>query len=312
MINLFLLIVSMPLLAFSNEIWGYLMQGEEKNFPIQSGITDIAHFSSSVQADGTLSDNLDLPPEVINASPDVRRHIVITAPWNSDLYHHYLNPDLPFRETIIQEIKALSKPYDGVQIDFEGISSRDGTAFLNFLIQLKKSLPKDKILSVAVMARWEDHKKKYPRDAYDYPLISRIVDRVIIMAYDEHYRTGPPGPIASINWCIPIFNYALKTIPKNKLIMGIPLYGRAWQTKTLSKAYKHHELVEELKKRSTQSDINSKTGGHFSFNEKVKVEVYHETIESINAKKNLYLSGKIKGLAYWRISQEPEQFKFTK
>ena len=81
------------------------MQGEEKNFPIQSGITDIAHFSSSVQADGTLSDNLDLPPEVINASPDVRRHIVITAPWNSDLYHHYLNPDLPFRETIIKKLK---------------------------------------------------------------------------------------------------------------------------------------------------------------------------------------------------------------
>ena len=67
----------MPLLAFSNEIWGYLMQGEEKNFPIQSESLILVHFSSSVQADGTLSDNLNLPPEVINASLDVRRHIVV-------------------------------------------------------------------------------------------------------------------------------------------------------------------------------------------------------------------------------------------
>ena len=52
--------------------------------------------------------------------------------------------------------------------------------------------------------------------------------------------------------------------------MGIPLYGRAWQTKTLSKAYKHHKLVEELKKRSTQSDINSAYRSHFSFTEKGK------------------------------------------
>ena len=42
------------------------------------------------------------------------------------------------------------------------------------------------------MARWAEHKQKNPRDAFDYPLIGRIADRVIIMAYDEHYRTGLP------------------------------------------------------------------------------------------------------------------------
>ena len=310
MIQLFLLLIALPTFAISGEVWGYLMQGEERYFPTESSITDIAHFSASVQADGTLKNPLKAPPELTHADATIRRHLVITAPWNSDLYHHYLNPDLPFRDRIIQQIVEHTHPYDGVQIDFEGIASRDGTAFLNFLIQLKKTLPEDKIFSVAVMARGAAHKQKHPRDPYDYPFIGRIADRIIIMAYDEHYRTGPPGPIASLDWCKSIYEYARQTIPAHKLIMGIPLYGRAWQPKTLAKAYKNRDLQKEITNRSITPQINLETGGHFTFTETVSIEVYHETLKSIQAKQQLYLSHPIGGTAYWRISQEPADFHF--
>ncbi|MFL2860784.1 MAG: glycosyl hydrolase family 18 protein [Pontiellaceae bacterium] len=310
MIQLFLLFIALPTFALSSEVWGYLMQGEERFFPVKTSITDIAHFSATVQADGTLKNPLQTPPQLPHANEIIRHHLVITAPWNSDLYHHYFDPDLPFRDRIIQQIVQHTKPYDGVQIDFEGISSRDGTAFLNFLIQLKKNLPEDKLFSVAVMARWAAHKQNHPRDPYDYPIIGRIADRVIIMAYDEHYRTGTPGPIASLDWCKPIYEYALHTIPAHKLIMGIPLYGRAWQPETLAKAYKNRELQKELRTRSITPLIDLEIGGHFSFTETVSIEVYHETLESIRAKQQLYLSHPIGGTAYWRIGQEPAQFYF--
>ena len=58
MIRLLTIMLSLPLLAQSAEIWAYLMQGEESLFPAQSGITDIAHFSASIQADGTLKNRL--------------------------------------------------------------------------------------------------------------------------------------------------------------------------------------------------------------------------------------------------------------
>ena len=64
-------------------------------------------------------------------------------------------------------------------------------------IVAKKALPPGKIFSVAVMARWAEHKQKNPSDAFDYPFIGMIADRVIVMAYDEHYRGGGPGPIIS-------------------------------------------------------------------------------------------------------------------
>ena len=62
MIRLVTIMLSLPLLAQSAEIWAYLMQGEESLFPAQSGITDIAHFSASIQADGSLKNRLATLP----------------------------------------------------------------------------------------------------------------------------------------------------------------------------------------------------------------------------------------------------------
>lgn len=309
MIKIFLII----LLAISSvvaeyEVWGYLMKGEESFYPLKSSITDIAHFDSKVKKDGSLSSGLNKPPILDNIPSSTRHHLVITAPYNADLFHHYLNEDLPFRSNIIHNIVKKSKFFDGIQIDFEGIGSDDGSAFLNFLITLKNNLPKDKILSVAVMARWESHKKKFPLDAYDYKIIGKIADRVIIMAYDEHWRTGKAGPIASYAWCNEIFDHTLNTIPSKKIIMGIPLYGRAWQEDIKPKVSKQIEIDKELNNRNLTSIKDPKNGGSFIYSQLSKVQVFHETLESIKNKQDLYLSKSIQGLAYWRIGQEPIGF----
>ena len=290
------------------ETWAYLMKGEEKYFPASSPITDVACFSASVDADGRLSGGHEAPPALAGVHRDARYHLVVTIPWNTTLAHIYLDPGLPFRDRIIQDIVDRSKPFDGVQIDFESISSEDGTAYLNFLAAVKKALPKDKIFSVAVMARWADHKKKNPNDAFDYAFIGMIADRVVVMAYDEHFRSGPPGPVASLPWCRNIYDYAVSTIPSGKLVMGIPLYGRGWQTPTLAKAYKNREVVEELAQKGLKSTWDPDTGGTYSFSETVTVNVHYETTQSLNAKLNLYSTKPIQGVAYWRIGQEPDGF----
>ena len=210
------------------ETWAYLMKGEEKHFPAQSPITDVGCFSAAVNGDGNLTGGHMTPPVLPGANADTRYHLVITIPWSTTLAHIYLDPKLPFRQRIIDGILERCKPFDGVQIDIESVSSKDGTNYLNFLAAVKKALPKDKLFSVAVMARWESHKQKNPDDAFDYPFIGMMADRVIIMAYDEHYRGGSAGPVASLPWCRDIYEYALKTIPRDKLVMGIPLYGRGW------------------------------------------------------------------------------------
>jgi spore germination protein len=290
------------------ETWAYLMKGEEKYFPATSPITDVACFSAVVDGDGNLSGGHMAPPALPGANPGTRYHLVVTIPWNATLAHIYLDPELPFRDRIVAGIVERVKPFQGVQIDFESISKHDGTAYLNFLAAVKKALPKDKCFSVAVMARWEDHKRKNQDDAFDYPFIAMIADRVVVMAYDEHYSGGSHGPVASLPWCTEIYAYALKNIPAKKLVMGLPLYGRGWQTPTLAKAYKHREVVAEMRDRGIRPSNDRNTGGAFSFEETVTINVHFETIQSLEAKTALYGSHPIQGIALWRISQEPDGF----
>jgi spore germination protein len=135
-----------------------------------------------------------------------------------------------------------------------------------------------------------------------------IADRVVVMAYDEHYRGGGPGPIASLPWCEKIYSYALKNISSDKLVMGIPLYGRSWQAPSLAQAYKNPEILAELHDKGITPSNDSKTGGSYSYTETTTITVHYETISSLTAKLSLYGQRPIRGVAYWRISQEPEDF----
>jgi spore germination protein YaaH len=287
------------------ETWAYLMKGEEEHYPASSSITDVACFSASVDGNGSLTGGHLAPPDLPG---NIRYHLVITMPWNATLAHIYLNPEEPFRDRIIRAIVERSEPFDGVQIDFESIAKEDGTAYLNFLAALKKALPRDKLFSVAVMARWEAHKQKNPSDAFDYPFIGMIADRVVVMAYDEHYRGGQAGPIASLPWCEKIYDYALKTIAPEKLIMGIPLYGRSWQKESLARAYRNPDVLANLQQAGAELKSDPSTGGSYTYSANVTIAVHFENMASLDAKLKLYASEPTCGVAFWRISQEPAGF----
>jgi spore germination protein YaaH len=66
------------------------------------------------------------------------------------------------------------------------------------------------------------------RGAYDIGAIAKYVDLVCLMTYDQHTRWTMPGPVAGWQWTIDNLDYALATVPKEKLSLGIPLYGYHW------------------------------------------------------------------------------------
>ncbi len=284
------------------ELWGYVTIGEEMSFSTNYPVSDVGYFVNPVNSYS------DFPsvPERSQKFPGYKGRVHLVIPGNSAAHTHLLlDPKLPLRNKIIKRIIAETKEYDGLQIDWESVMKADDENFRTFLKILKKKL-KGKTLSVAVPARV----KKLERDAYDYAELSKIVDRIIVMAYDEHWSTSAPGPVASTAWCKRIMDFAKSVIPEEKLVMGCHFYARAWNNEDVgNKAYRMYK-IEDIIRSNKVSDFKESDGGDlsFTFEKKTRVSVYYDTPDSVAQRCRMYFENGIKKLSFWRVGQESPEF----
>ena len=284
------------------EIWGYVMIGEEKSLSADYPISDVGYFVNAVN---NFSDFVSVPRRSEKfQNYNGRVHLVSSVDSRAQT-HLLLDPKLPLRNKIIKQLVKEAADYDGIQIDWELVVKEDDKNFWNFLKLLKKRL-KGKMLTVAIPARV----KTLERDAYDYAELSKIVDRIIVMAYDEHWSTSSPGPIASIAWCKRISDYAKTVIPEEKLVMGCPFYSRAWSDlRWSSQAYRMYKIDGIIKDNKVSVFKKSADGDQsFSYDVKTKVTVFYDTVDSAVARCKMYCDDEITRLAFWRVGQEIPEF----
>lgn len=284
------------------EVWGYVMIGEEKAFSCDWPVTDVGYFVNAVNS---YSDFVSVPKRA-DKFPNYkgRVHLVSTVDSRAQT-HLILDPKLPLRNKIIKQIVKEAEGYDGVQIDWESVMKDDDQNFWNFLKLLKKRL-KGKMLTVAIPART----KTLERDAYDYAELSKIVDKIIVMAYDEHWSTSAPGPIASMAWCKRIADYSKTVIPEDKLVMGCHFYARSWNNETVGrKAYRMYKVDGIIKDNKVSNFRKSPDGDlNFTFDTKTRVTVFYDTVESCVARCKMYEDVGIQRLSFWRVGQENPEF----
>jgi hypothetical protein len=245
-----------PRLVFQ-EIWAYLLRGDEAGLTGTEPITDLCYFGVSLTKEGRITEAVARPVVKSTKGAVPRMHLVIAELSNDALMHFSLDPEHGVRPLLIDDICRVSESFDGVQIDFESVPSDEAEYFLDFLKALRSSLPAGRILSVAVPAR-----TRLIADACDYSRIAAVADKLIVMAYDEHWSNSAPGPIASLPWCAKVADYSRGVIDKGKIVMGVPLYGRAWQDKRLSRAlrFKNVQDIVAEKKSETNYSQNSEPG----------------------------------------------------
>lgn len=288
-------------LAFK-EIWGYVMIGVEDALSADYPITDVGYFVNAVN---TFSEFGPVPARS-ERFPGYKGRIHITSSVDSKAQTHLLlDPKLPLRDKIIKQLVAGAKDYDGVQIDWELVPKEDDENFWNFLKLLKKRL-KGKMLSVAIPART----RTLERDAYDYAKLSKIVDKIIVMAYDEHWSTSGAGSVASVSWCKRIADYAKTVIPEEKLVMGCPFYARGWNDlRWSSQAYRMYKIDDIIKENKVTNFRKSAEGDlSFTYDTKTRVTVFYDTVDSALARCKSYKDNEISRLAFWRVGFEIPAF----
>ena len=139
-------------------------------------------------------------------------------------------------EAMIRECKAHG--YTGFQFDLENVDWLDRDRLTALVKASAEALHTAGLqLSIATVP----NAPGYPgqgafakwiytdwRGAYDIGEIAKYVDLVCLMTYDQNTRWTMPGPVAGWEWTVDNLNYALKTVPKENLSLGIPVYGYHW------------------------------------------------------------------------------------
>lgn len=133
---------------------------------------------------------------------------------------------------ILAEVEKFS--YDGIDLDYESTKLSDKEKYIQLLKDLKAGLQsRKKKLVVSVLAQWDNNtgykSLKETRKAQDYGELGKIADEIRIMTYDYTYtNTLFPGPIAPLKWMREVLDYAVKHIPKEKIVLGVHLYSYEW------------------------------------------------------------------------------------
>jgi spore germination protein YaaH len=284
----------LPVSAFG-EIWGYVVVGRESALGRNLPLSDVGYFGAEIDSYGKL---VDVPNRRKLSYFAGRVHLVVACNSRS-LTHFVLVPGSAERRILLADLVAAARDYDGLQIDFEMVPQQDGAHFLSFLEDLRARLGTKKF-TVALPAR----SRRIAGDVYDYERIKPLVDRILIMAYDEHWSTSGPGPIASLSWCRRVANHALGVIGREKLIMGLPFYGRAWGNTNPSRALVYSG-VENLINENQITEIRRENGiPTFNYEAPVSVKVYYEDEYSLSTRMELYKSLGVAAVGFWRIGQE--------
>ncbi|MGL4982099.1 MAG: glycosyl hydrolase family 18 protein [Treponemataceae bacterium] len=279
-----------------DEIWAYVLEGRENTFNTAFPISDVGYFGATI---GTFGKLAGVPDRKKFAKYTGRVHLVI-ADTNRSLTHFSLNPEYPVRDVLIKDIIDASKPYDGLQIDFEYVHKNDKENFISFLRELKRRLPKNKIFSIAVPART----RKLQNDIFDYDVIAKIADRMLVMAYDEHWSGSKPGPVASFSWGRNVAKYCVEAIPAHKLIMGLPLYGRAWTSDRSAGAYRLTSGRRIMDEQGIKEAPRKDGVPHLSYEVSSTVTLYYDDVQSLYERSILYTDLGVKSIGFWRMGLE--------
>ena len=282
-----------------NELWGYVMIKRESEFNARIPVSDVGYFVNAVDVYSRLLNVPERSEHFLDYGGKV--HLVTSCDSRSQT--HLLLSEKNIRDRIIDDLISASATYEGLQVDWELVPKKDKEFFLEFLSELKNKLG-GKILSVAVPARL----KTLENDAYDYSDIAKIADRIIVMAYDEHWSTSKPGPVASTDWCKRICEYARTVISEEKLVMGASFYGRAWSSdKEGGRAYYSSDLVNLKARHKIDEDkILRDEGGipNFTFTKKIEITCWYDDIASLKTRCKMYRDSSVKKLSFWRVGQE--------
>jgi len=215
------------------------------------------------------------------------------------------------KQTFITNLVNLttSQSWDGIALDIEKVPPGDRGNFSAFIKDLGAALKaKDKVLNVSVPAKFIDYPADLWSGAYDYAEIGKGADQVVLMTYDEHGLGTTSGPIASHDWVDKVISFAVKKMPPQKIVQGIPVYAFDWASSnpTVPAYLSFAQAQQQAKAKGVQVIYDEESeAAHYTYTDNTgRHVVFMEDRRAMDAKLAYAKKHNLHGVAIWRMGME--------
>jgi len=210
-------------------------------------------------------------------------------------------------ESLVQ--LAVTQEYDGIDLDYENLNASDRPAFTSFVNQLAVALHANgKLLTVNVYAKTSEPGTWSGPQAQDWWAIGQVADQVRIMTYEYHWSTSGAGPISPVDWVGDVLAFARTTIPAQKIMQGVPLYGYDWVGQSgVDVVWEQAMALVRQYGATVQWDAASASPWFEYLAKRTRHTVWFENASSVDAKLQVNAAYDAGGVSFWRLGgQDPE------
>lgn len=240
----------------------------------------------------------------------------------------------------LKQLVTTYKNIDWIDIDYEpvgGVPSQNILSLINLTSKIKAALP-NIIISYTIPAN-ADSIKNFGQA--NWQRLMNAVDYISVMGYDLHGAFDSSNPYTDLHSALYSSNNNFSTdsaikaltsvgVSNNKIILGMPMYGRAVggvQVSGLGQTFiesvkgdlddancslnlhagnvcsgmiQYKTLVDQ-KYTAVPAMINGKLSGVYAYDAKQKVFVSYDNTESAKAKAQYAVDNKLAGVMFWAI-----------
>ncbi|MGA2418507.1 MAG: glycosyltransferase, partial [Candidatus Acidiferrum sp.] len=189
----------------------------------------------------------------------------------------------------------------GILVDFEEVPDDSQKPYREFVAELSEGMHAVGLkLMVALPAR---------DDAYDYGFFGKQADAIVLMNYDEHWLTSPPGPIASQDWFVENLRQVLEEVPAQKVVVTVGSYAYDWTETVKNKPITAETLtIQEALLHAYESEApvdfdSASLNPHYSYSDEQNHVHQVWMLDAVTAYNELRASERmgVQGTAMWRL-----------
>jgi len=207
------------------------------------------------------------------------------------------------RQRLVRDVVeyAVDSHEAGIVVDFEEVPDASQAHFRQFIAALAPALHSAGLkLMIALPAR---------DDAYDYEFFGKECDAIVLMNYDQHWLTSPPGPIAAQDWFVENLRQVFDVVPPQKIIVGIANYAYDWPVnskngKESAAEFSVQEALLHVEESDTDVEFDSNSlNPHYSYYDEHNHLHQVWMLDAVTAYNQLRASERlgVQGTALWRL-----------